>query len=53
VTAVADPAGGLCNLRDLGGLPTVDGGRTRAGILYRSDLPLAALDRWRATLLGG
>lgn len=41
MTAVADPAGGLCNLRDLGGLPTGDGGRTRPGVLYRSDLPLA------------
>lgn len=27
------------NLRDLGGLPTVDGGRVRGGRLYRSDSP--------------
>lgn len=31
---------GLCNLRDLGGLPTEDGRTTRAGLLYRSDAPL-------------
>lgn len=31
----------LANLRDLGGLPTEDGGRTRAGVLWRSDAPLA------------
>lgn len=29
----------LVNLRDLGGLPVVGGGVTRAGILYRSDAP--------------
>ncbi|WP_239330578.1 tyrosine-protein phosphatase [Frankia sp. CiP3] len=29
----------LVNLRDLGGLPTEDGGCTRAGVLYRSDAP--------------
>jgi hypothetical protein len=28
---------GPSNFRDLGGLPTVDGGRVRTGILYRSD----------------
>ncbi|WP_219417066.1 tyrosine-protein phosphatase [Pseudonocardia nigra] len=33
--------GGLCNLRDVGGLPTEDGRRTRPGVLYRSDVPLA------------
>ncbi len=31
---------GLCNVRDVGGLPTVDGRVTRTGILLRSDLPL-------------
>lgn len=30
---------GLANFRDLGGLPTDDGGRTRSGVLYRSDAP--------------
>ncbi len=29
----------LVNLRDLGGLPTQDGRRTRPGVLYRSDAP--------------
>lgn len=29
---------GCVNVRDLGGLPTTDGGQTRAGVLYRSDL---------------
>jgi len=28
---------GAFNFRDLGGLPTIDGGRTRHGVLYRSD----------------
>jgi protein tyrosine/serine phosphatase len=28
---------GPSNFRDLGGLPTVDGGRVRTGLLYRSD----------------
>lgn len=31
----------LANLRDLGGLPASDGGRTRSGVLYRSALPIA------------
>ncbi|SHF37534.1 tyrosine-protein phosphatase [Streptoalloteichus hindustanus] len=31
----------LVNLRDLGDLPTEDGGRTRPGVLYRSDAPHA------------
>lgn len=39
------------NLRDLGGLPTADGGRVRAGRLFRSDSPHRAttedLDRLR------
>jgi rhodanese-related sulfurtransferase len=30
----------LANLRDLGGLPTSGGGRTRSGVLYRSALPI-------------
>jgi protein-tyrosine phosphatase len=30
----------LANLRDLDGLPTTDGGRTRPGVLWRSDAPL-------------
>jgi protein-tyrosine phosphatase len=30
----------LVNLRDLGGLPTFDGGCTRSGVLYRSALPI-------------
>lgn len=29
----------LVNVRDLGGLPTEDGGLTRPGVLYRSDAP--------------
>ena len=28
---------GACNVRDLGGLPTVDGGLTKEGVLFRSD----------------
>jgi hypothetical protein len=31
----------LANLRDVGGLPTLDGRRTRPGVLWRSDAPLA------------
>jgi protein-tyrosine phosphatase len=30
----------LANFRDLGGLPLSDGGTTRGGVLYRSDVPL-------------
>lgn len=30
----------LANLRDLGGLPTSGGGRTRSAVLYRSALPI-------------
>jgi protein-tyrosine phosphatase len=30
---------GLLNLRDLGGLPTLDGRRVRRGVLFRSDYP--------------
>jgi protein-tyrosine phosphatase len=43
---------GACNVRDLGGLPTVDGRTTRSGVLLRSDnlqdltpADLAVLDR--------
>lgn len=36
-----DVARHLANLRDVGGMPTVDGGRTRAGVLWRGDAPLA------------
>ncbi|MFC4334258.1 tyrosine-protein phosphatase [Salininema proteolyticum] len=31
------PASGVCNFRDMGGLPTEDGRRIRPGKLYRSD----------------
>jgi hypothetical protein len=31
--------GVLVNLRDIGGLPTTDGRRTRTGVLYRSEAP--------------
>ncbi|MDD7967563.1 tyrosine-protein phosphatase [Actinomycetospora lemnae] len=34
----------LANLRDVGGLPTRDGGRTRPGVLWRADAPLAGDD---------
>jgi protein-tyrosine phosphatase len=30
----------LCNLRDVGGLPLVDGGAVRDGVLYRGDAPM-------------
>ena len=36
MTAEWRPAG-TANFRDLGGLPTEDGGRTRSGLLFRSD----------------
>jgi len=36
----AGTGAGLVNFRDLGGLPTQDGGRTREGVLYRADAPL-------------
>lgn len=42
--AFCDPGGNcgrLANLRDLGGLPARQGGRTRSGMLYRSDAPYA------------
>ena len=44
----------LPNLRDLGGLPVAEGGRTRSGVLYRSALPApgdarpTAVDEWPA-----
>ncbi|GAB3280958.1 tyrosine-protein phosphatase [Parasphingorhabdus pacifica] len=43
---------GLVNLRDLGGLPTDDGGVTRSCVVYRSDAPYAGdrvpegVDQW-------
>jgi hypothetical protein len=36
--ALPDVAG-LVNLRDVGGMPTEDGRRTRPGVLYRSEMP--------------
>lgn len=36
---IADSHRRLVNFRDLGGLPTEDGGITRSGVLYRSDAP--------------
>lgn len=32
---------GLANARDVGGLPLIDGGRVKSGVLFRSDGPLA------------
>jgi protein-tyrosine phosphatase len=32
--------GHLANLRDVGGLPTLDGGVTRPGVLWRADAPM-------------
>lgn len=32
--------GHLANLRDVGGMPTVDGGTTRIGVLWRADAPM-------------
>jgi protein-tyrosine phosphatase len=42
VPALREPAlhARLANFRDLGGLPLSDGGTTRHGVLYRSDVPL-------------
>ena len=31
---------GLCNLRDVGGLPLVGGGTVREGVLFRGDAPM-------------
>jgi hypothetical protein len=31
---------GLCNLRDVGGLPLVGGGTVREGVLFRGDMPM-------------
>jgi protein-tyrosine phosphatase len=40
---------GCVNVRDLGGIPTEDGGRTRAGSVIRSDtLGALSADGWRA-----
>lgn len=45
---------GSCNCRDLGGLRTAGGGRTRRGVLYRSDAlaTLSDADRARLQALG-
>jgi protein tyrosine/serine phosphatase len=43
---------GCLNARDLGGLPTRDGGRTREGILFRSDTTCALTERGRRQVLG-
>jgi protein-tyrosine phosphatase len=42
VSALPEPASHarLANFRDLGGLRLSDGGTTRSGVLYRSDVPL-------------
>ncbi len=42
---------GCYNVRDLGGLETVDGRRVRWGALVRSDIPTRLTDRGRQTLL--
>src|SRR6185295_17838171 len=40
---------GVFNARDLGGLPTVDGGTTRSGALVRSDSPIRLTEAgWRS-----
>lgn len=44
---------GTVNSRDTGGLPLVDGGATRPGVLYRSDALAGATDRGVATLVAG
>jgi protein-tyrosine phosphatase len=41
---------GTFNFRDLGGLPVAGGGRTRAGVLMRSDAPVALGEEGRAAL---
>ena len=43
---------GALNARDLGGLPTVDGGRTRYGVLFRSDSTSTLSDHGRRDLVG-
>lgn len=45
---------GATNFRDLGGYPTVDGGYTRWGTIFRSDAPnrLSAIDRRAVERLG-
>ncbi|MFI5908227.1 tyrosine-protein phosphatase [Dactylosporangium sp. NPDC051541] len=45
---------GFCNARDLGGLPTAGGGRTRTGVLIRSADPrFVTADGWRAARAAG
>ncbi|MFZ4894756.1 tyrosine-protein phosphatase [Plantibacter sp. Mn2098] len=41
---------GTANFRDIGGLPTSDGGSTRSGVLYRSDALHRLDDAGRASL---
>jgi len=41
---------GICNCRDFGGLPTLGGGRTRPGRVFRSDALATLTDADRATL---
>ncbi len=41
---------GLCNLRDLGGLPLVDGGKLRSGALFRSGVLAYLTDADHAAL---
>lgn len=43
---------GACNCRDLGGLPTTDGRRTRPGVVYRSDALATLTPADQATLAG-
>ena len=44
----AIPIPGVPNLRDLGGWPTVDGGRVRCGLVYRAAEPFTLDDEGRA-----
>jgi protein-tyrosine phosphatase len=44
----AIPIPGVPNLRDLGGWPTVDGGRVRGGLVYRAAEPFTLDDEGRA-----
>jgi protein-tyrosine phosphatase len=46
------PLEGASNVRDLGGLPSTDGKRTKFGLLYRSDSPAALTEADVAELVG-